>query len=316
MTPELAQDGHHQLYVSCVNARLSYCYEYMGNQQRLVITPLTDRCFRTLFMAINYGYSAAPEGPVGTGKTETTKELAKSIGKMSFVFNCSSSLSYDAMLKFFKGFASGGGWSCFDEFNRIEVSVLSAITQLIIGVNQARREKSKSLSLDGDEPLPFDASCCVFITMNPFHVGRTTLPDNLKAQFRPVQMILPDLRIITEVILYCSGFQNSHELAAKIAKVFQFAKMQLGGSAHYDFGLRALKAVVEQAGRLKLLVSGCIDQKEQEYQNAKAGLEQYLDGLQTSAVLEAVNKKAKAAEGRTPTMSAHTHQAELYQKQK
>lgn len=279
LTPDLTQDGHYELSIACINARLSYCYEYVGDAQRLVITPLTDRCFRTLFTAINYGYGAAPEGPAGTGKTETTKELAKSIGKMSFVFNCSSTLSYDAMLKFFKGFASGGGWSCFDEFNRIEPSALAAISQIILTVNQARRDKRTTIQLDGGDALPFNSACCVFITMNPFSMGRSKLPDNLKAQFRSVQMILPDLRVITEVVLYCNGFQNSRELSAKITKVFQFAKMQLGGSTHYDFGLRALKAVVEQAGSLRLLVSGCVDQEEQDHKKAKAGMEEYLEEL-------------------------------------
>lgn len=61
--------------------------------------------------------------------------------------------------------------------------------------------------------------------MNPFTMGRTKLPDNLKAQFRPVQMILPNLRVITEVILYCNGFLTSDELSTKITKVFEFAKM-------------------------------------------------------------------------------------------
>ena len=132
-------------------------------------------------MAMHYGYGAAPEGPVGTGKTETTKELAKSVAKMCFVFNCSSSLDFDSLLKFFKGFSSGGGWSCFDEFNRIELSVLSVISQIIITVNTACREKLKTICLDGETALKFDSSCCIFITMNPFHQGRSKLPDNLKA---------------------------------------------------------------------------------------------------------------------------------------
>lgn len=259
-------------------------------------------------MAIHYGYGAAPEGPAGTGKTETTKELAKSIGKMSFVFNCSSSLSYEAMLKFFKGFASGGGWSCFDEFNRIEPRALSAISQIILSVNQARREKSTTIQLDGGDPLPFDYSCCVFITMNPFTMGRTKLPDNLKAQFRPVQMILPNLRVITEVILYCNGFLTSDELSTKITKVFEFAKMQLGGSTFYDFGLRSLKAVVEQAGRLKLLISGCIDQQELESQKGKNTLEDFLNHEQTKTMEVMVNKQQSRDEKEAAKKEKHKNQ--------
>ncbi len=243
-----------RLRVKMANADLAYGFEYLGVPDRLVRTPLTDRCFLTCTQAMAQRLGGSPYGPAGTGKTESVKALGIQLGRFTLVFNCDDTFDFQAMGRIFLGICQVGAWGCFDEFNRLEERILSAVSQQIqniqLGLKNGMESGNAQIELAGRQ-FPVSANTGIFITMNPGYAGRSNLPDNLKKLFRSVAMSKPDKELIAEVMLYSQGFKQAKQLSKQTVPFFDTCAAQLTKQAHYDFGLRALKSVLVSSGGLK-----------------------------------------------------------------
>lgn len=159
-------------------------------------------------------------------------------------------MDYQGLGNIFKGVSSSGAWVCFDEFNRLIPEVLSVCTVQFKAVCDGIAADAVRIRIEGDE-ITLDPTCGAFITMNPGYLGRSELPEGLKALFRPMTVMVPDLILICENMLMAEGFVTAKTLASKFFCLYSLLKALLSAQLHYDWGLRAIKSVLVVAGGFK-----------------------------------------------------------------
>ena len=165
--------------------------------------------------ALEQRLGGSPFGPAGTGKTESVKALGQNLGKFVLVFCCDESFDFQAIGRILAGICQVGAWGCFDEFNRLNEQILSAVSMQIeaieLGIKAAVRSDTKSEIELANRTVALNDETGIFITMNPEYAGRNTLPENLKKLFRSFSMAKPDKEVIAEVLLNSQGFVHARK---------------------------------------------------------------------------------------------------------
>lgn len=209
--------------------QFEYGYEYLGCPEMAVRTTVTENLFLSAAIALAQSSGLSIAGPAGTGKTETVKALGNLIGRRVIVFNCDDEFDSKFVVRAVHGAAKTKSWVCFDEFNRLPKPVLSGITPILA---------------DKVRETP------VFVTMNPGYAGRSVLPSNMRAQFREFWLNKPDTLEIARVLLNSQG-KNDQD-AECVVELLAELSSKLDKQRHYDWGLRALKAVLKAMKALEI----------------------------------------------------------------
>ncbi|KAF5390398.1 hypothetical protein D9757_005173 [Collybiopsis confluens] len=235
-----------RLSIKAADAAFPYGWEYLGVLDKLVQMPLTDCVYLTFTQALDNQLGGAPFGPAGTGKTESVKALGVQLGQFVLVFCCNENFDFKAMGRIFVGLCQISAWGCFDEFNRLEERILSAVSQQVQPIQQGLaalvKNPNTEIELVGKN-LKINKNMVADPAMYHLGIFITTNPT--------MAMTRPDRELIAQVMLFSQGFRTAESLASKIIPFFNLCDKQLSPQPHYDFGLRALKAVLASAGILK-----------------------------------------------------------------
>ncbi|KAK3250628.1 hypothetical protein CYMTET_40004 [Cymbomonas tetramitiformis] len=240
--------------VRILDKAFTYGMEYLGHNRRLVMTPLTERCFVTMSQAFRINLGSHLTGPECTGKTETAKDMAKAVGKQCVIFSCSSALDLTTLGSFLKGTVSSGAWALLDEFDRTTVQVLSVAAQMILSIQEPRLSGCKAMTFEGQQ-LQLDPTYELFITTCPRAPGRNTPPANLLTRFRPMALSMPNSQFICQQMMCSEGFRFGDHLGRKMVGCFEIASEMLSKQDHYDFSMRAIKSCFTHLLQLRKLTA-------------------------------------------------------------
>ncbi|EDV28902.1 uncharacterized protein TRIADDRAFT_18222, partial [Trichoplax adhaerens] len=226
-------DQDQECVIKSLDAKFEYGFEYQGSYTRCVVSPLTERCFVCLNQAIHYHLGGLCLGPAGCGKKETISQLTIMLGKPFYNFNCTYAINHNLMVDIFKGMAGTGAWICLNNIDNLDVHILSLASQLLSAIFYALKTREEFITIENETiHLVPTAACLSILVDNPkanynklslrtgYFPSSTSstaaLPKCLLDLFRPVTLVNPDIKQITEVLLTTHGFNYAPQLTKQL----------------------------------------------------------------------------------------------------
>ncbi len=208
------------LTVAQGTASFKFGHEYTGVGTRLVVTPLTQRATLSVCTAAKMSMGAVLMGSPGSGKTETMLHLAQCLGVPCVVYSSACGCSLRSLSCIVSGTAQVGSWCILESLSNAPKSMLAVVASQIQQVRSAILQQDLKLVLDGRD-ITVKPSALVLSGLTASGTGAAWrgLPEPLRALFRPVAMMAPEVEHIVHVTLLAHGTMEAKLLAHKLCTI-------------------------------------------------------------------------------------------------
>ncbi|KAL5009692.1 hypothetical protein ScPMuIL_011997 [Solemya velum] len=273
-----------------------YGNEFYGTNAGVALTPLTERCFLTMSQALFHFQGSCVTGPVGVGKTEVVKGLGNILGHFLAMFQCSQQSDPVSIGRLVQGAAMDGCWCVLDEGHSLCKEAMSVLLDHINSVLTALKTRNYFTTLADGQEVCVKRAFSMHMTVNPAaSPPNQDLPSDLKAYFRTVNLVKPDLGLILKAKCASMSFKAPFVLGARLKVLTEIARDQLPSMTHHHFSITSLTAVLRRAMQKRKLIK---EEKSQDRNDSKMKDETSRSESQASdkqLILPSLNSKSSSS---------------------
>ncbi|GFN75495.1 dynein beta chain, ciliary [Plakobranchus ocellatus] len=232
-----------------LDSHYEYGKEFYGTDTGVSPTPITEKCFLTMSLALKQMMGSLLIGPPGVGKTETVKGMANILGNFLGLFQVSREHDPTSIGKIAQGMAMDGCWGCFDEAQSLNKQALSVLLDHVQSIFQAMRARQSYMYLVDGTEIPLKRSVGLFMSMDMSTLPSSSLPSDITESFRTMSLVKPDVGMILRAKCCSMGFRAPVVLANRLKLLAELCRDQLPQEIHHHFTTQALLGVLKRASQ-------------------------------------------------------------------
>ncbi|XP_023932047.1 dynein heavy chain 5, axonemal-like isoform X1 [Lingula anatina] len=245
---EVSEETEPVIYM--LDTKYQYGCEFYGAQQMITPTPINERCFLGMSQALAQFKGSAIHGGTGVGKTETCKGLAQILGNFLGIFQCSEKMDPSSLGKMLQGLSMDGSWGCFDEAQLVSKEALSVFLDCVTAIFGAIKARKDYCYFGDGQEVNVKKNVAIYMTINPTTAPPNfTMPEDVKALFRSVALVMPDYSIVLKTKCTSAGLKAPAILGARMKIITDLAKDLLTPECQHQFSLTALTGVLQRAAQ-------------------------------------------------------------------